>query len=646
MQANKLALIPIIVIIVSILTTLVFGFSEKIYFNPPNVAFALNLVFWSIATISIAYISAKSFIKEGSAIVLIISCSIIVLGLSLIISGWVTNFSGNYSVAIANIGIFVAAALQVLCGILSLTGKTESKIRNRIKALIPIYIITVVFVLAISIMALIGLLPTFFTSSGPTLLRQAVLGSGILFFAISCILFTEQYLKSKALSLYWYAVAIGLFSISLLSTFEVKVLGDVPTWLGRIGLYIGATYLLAAILSTKKRADGTDRASAWAEAFKANPEQFATLFRNMLDAFVYGKIFVDGNGKPFDGLILEVNEAFEKITGIKREDAVGKKITELVPGVQNDPAGWIAIYGRVAITGEPAHFENYLEPLKKWYHVSSYSPKKGYYVSIFEDITERKKAEEALRQSEHKLEEYNKNLEKLVEERSKQLKDAERLAAIGATAGMVGHDIRNPLQAITGDLYLAKTDAESLPDNEMKKNIIESLVESEKNVEYINKIVQDLQDYARPLNPTPEEADLKLIITKLFAKNNMPDNIKLSVKVENSAQKISTDSYYINRIMFNLINNAVQAMPNGGTLTVHAFKDSKDVVMTVKDTGVGIPKEIQGKMFTAMFTTKSKGQGFGLPVVKRMTEALGGTVTFESQEGKGTTFTVRLPLNR
>jgi len=68
--------------------------------------------------------------------------------------------------------------------------------------------------------------------------------------------------------------------------------------------------------------------------------------------------------------------------------------------------------------------------------------------------------------------------------------------------------------------------------------------------------------------------------------------------------------------------------------------------MTVTDTGVGIPKDVQAKLFTPMFTTKSKGQGFGLPVVKRMTESLGGTVTFESQEGKGTTFTVRLPLNR
>jgi signal transduction histidine kinase len=93
----------------------------------------------------------------------------------------------------------------------------------------------------------------------------------------------------------------------------------------------------------------------------------------------------------------------------------------------------------------------------------------------------------------------------------------------------------------------------------------------------------------------------------------------------------------------NLVTNAVQAMPNGGNLTIDAHKEEDNTILSVKDTGVGIPQEIRDKMFTLMFTTKAKGQGFGLPVVKRMAESLGGTVTFESQEGKGTTFIVRLP---
>ena len=266
------------------------------------------------------------------------------------------------------------------------------------------------------------------------------------------------------------------------------------------------------------------------------------------------------------------------------------------------------------------------------------------------EIEERKKAEEKLLQTQVRLEEnaiqleeYTSQLEELAEQRANKLKDAERLAAIGATAGMVGHDIRNPLQAITGDIYLAKTDLESLPESDDKASIVESLVEIEKNIDYINKIVADLQDYARPLNPKAEQSDFKEVVERLLAKNGLPENIEVSVKVAENARIISADSYYLNRIMYNLVTNSVQAMPEGGKLTIQTHKELNNIVIDVKDTGVGIPQDIRNKIFTVMFTTKSKGQGFGLPVVKRMTESLGGTVTFESEEGKETTFTLRLP---
>ena len=617
---------------------LFYDFSDIIYLNPPNLAFALNLIFWSIATISISYISAKSFLKEGSAIVLVISCSIIVLGLSLIISGWVTDFSGNYSVAIANIGIFASSVLQVLCGILSITGKTNSKVGNSLKTLISIYIVTIVFVLALSVLVCLDYVPTFYTASGPTLLRQTVLGSGIIFFAIACILFIGQYLKSKASSLYWYALAIGLISVSLSSTFEVKVLGDLPTWLGRIGLYIGTIYLIAAILSTKRKAEGTDRASAWAEAFKTNPEQFEALFSNMLDAFIYGKIIVDQEGKPFDWTFLDVNDSYCKITGFKKEQVIGKKVSELYPDEQRDPTNWIGKYGHVALTGEPTHFEGYRLSLKKWLHVSSYSPKKGYFVAIFEDITERKKTEQM-------LEENKNNLERLVEQRTKQLKDAERLAAIGATAGMVGHDIRNPLQAITSDVFLVKSELADFPETENKRNAIESLNEIESNIDYINKIVADLQDFARPLNPREQEANIKAIVEETISKQKRPKGLKVVVDIQDEAQKLMADPDYMKRIISNLVLNAIQAMPNGGKLTVKANIDmqSGEYFLSVEDTGVGIADDVKDKLFTPMFTTKAKGQGFGLAVVKRMTETLGGTVVFDSQPAKGTKFIIRLP---
>jgi signal transduction histidine kinase len=117
--------------------------------------------------------------------------------------------------------------------------------------------------------------------------------------------------------------------------------------------------------------------------------------------------------------------------------------------------------------------------------------------------------------------------------------------------------------------------------------------------------------------------------------------------VENSASKVLADSAYLNRILYNLVTNATQAMSNGGKLTIFAFKDKKtgEALITVEDTGVGIPENVKDKLFTPMFTTKSKGQGFGLAVIKRMAEALDGTVTFDSKEGNGTKFTVRFPQN-
>jgi signal transduction histidine kinase len=224
----------------------------------------------------------------------------------------------------------------------------------------------------------------------------------------------------------------------------------------------------------------------------------------------------------------------------------------------------------------------------------------------------------------------------------KMLQESERLAAIGSTAGMVGHDIRNPLQAITGDVYLLESEVSSLPEGDAKDNMKESLEGIDQNVQYVNKIVQDLQDYARPITPVVTETNLETLFEDML-KNGVPENIEASLRVEKKAKKIVTDTQLLKRVLSNLVSNSLQAMPNGGKLMVRAFRDVGDTVITVEDTGGGIPENVRSRLFTPLFTTKSKGQGFGLPVVKRMTEALGGTVSFESELEKGTKFIIRLP---
>jgi signal transduction histidine kinase len=224
-------------------------------------------------------------------------------------------------------------------------------------------------------------------------------------------------------------------------------------------------------------------------------------------------------------------------------------------------------------------------------------------------------------------------------------KDTERLVAIGQTAGMIGHDIRNPLQAIVSELYMAKEAIANNPHTEGKMQALESINLIEEQTDYISKIISDLQDYARPLKPDYKEVDLAKLVVSVFQTVRVPDKIVLKIDVK-GFPKIKTDPTLIRRALTNLINNAIQAMPEGGELELFAVKTENKAVITVSDTGKGIPEEIKPKLFTPLVTTKAKGQGLGLAVVKRLVEALGGSITFESQEGKGTTFTINLPLEK
>jgi signal transduction histidine kinase len=243
------------------------------------------------------------------------------------------------------------------------------------------------------------------------------------------------------------------------------------------------------------------------------------------------------------------------------------------------------------------------------------------------------------------LEKHTEQLETLVAERTEKLKAAERLATIGATAGMVGHDIRNPLTAITGAVYLAKKELTNLPDGETKGKLENSVALIADQTIYVNKIVEDLQDYARPLNPHIEKTRLEKLVKTIFSELRIPKNVQ-ALYVAEKEPELETDSLYLKRILTNLINNGVQAMPEGGKLTVTSTTVNGKVQISVEDTGVGIPEEAETKLFTPLFTTKSKGQGFGLAVVKRLTDALNGTITFESEAGNGTKFILELPQQK
>jgi signal transduction histidine kinase len=246
----------------------------------------------------------------------------------------------------------------------------------------------------------------------------------------------------------------------------------------------------------------------------------------------------------------------------------------------------------------------------------------------------------------HRL--YSAFLEELVDERTRELEEAQdnllksqRLAVIGEAAAMVGHDLRNPLQAIVNTLYLAQKKIGSSSNKELRE-LLDTISEQ---VEYMNKIVSDLQDYSRTVKPKLVETDLHGLLNETLSAVRVPENVKLSVEIEGDMNfpKLMVDAQLMKRVFINLITNAIQAMPQGGQIRVKASEAGGTVSISLHDTGVGISEENLSRMFQPLFTTKAKGQGLGLAVCKRLVEAHEGRITVESAEGRGATFTIEIP---
>lgn len=136
------------------------------------------------------------------------------------------------------------------------------------------------------------------------------------------------------------------------------------------------------------------------EVLRESERKYRFLFDSMLNGYAYCQILVDENNQPVDFVYLEVNDAFEKLTGLKREDVIGKRVTEAIPGTKEANPELFSIYGKVALTGEETKFDIYFKPLAIWLTISVFSPGKGYFVAVFDNITERKRAEETLQTAE------------------------------------------------------------------------------------------------------------------------------------------------------------------------------------------------------------------------------------------------------
>jgi PAS domain S-box-containing protein len=361
-------------------------------------------------------------------------------------------------------------------------------------------------------------------------------------------------------------------------------------------------------------------------------------YRHLYDTTADGIMARDLQSKMID-----CNQAYAKMLGYTKKELRQLPVQQLIP------ERWLEqrerISKKVLKTGNSILFEReykrkdgsiFSASVRSWRLTDGKGKVVGIW-SIVRDITQQKEQQKY-------LQEQAGALEKIVEDRTNQLKASERLAAIGQTAGMVGHDLRNPLQTVTGELFLARKDVNSLPESEVKSSLQESLQVIESQAVYMDKIVSDLQAFVQPVRIDKKPINLKELIADVLLSVAIPSKIAVKNGVQNGIPQIKADVHLLKRVLINLVTNAVQAMPDGGELKLDGyFNLDGQVSVSIQDTGIGIAEEIKPKIFTPLFTTKPRGQGFGLAVCKRVIEAHCGTISFESVVGKGTKFTIQLP---
>ncbi len=243
-----------------------------------------------------------------------------------------------------------------------------------------------------------------------------------------------------------------------------------------------------------------------------------------------------------------------------------------------------------------------------------------------------------------KLQEKNKELQQAHNE----VIQAEKLASVGRLSAGIAHEIGNPLGIILGYIHMLR---DKKTDDNVRADYLNRM---EKETERVNNIVRNFLDYSRPEKQNIREIDLNKIIHETFALFSCQNDFKNITTLFNLADNLpplTADVKEIQQLLINLALNSRDAMPDGGTLAVTSRLDSINkedrICLIIKDTGTGIPEKDQSKIFDPFFTTKSegKGTGLGLSNVHRIVKSLNGEIELKSFSGKGTSFTIRIPLS-
>ena len=365
----------------------------------------------------------------------------------------------------------------------------------------------------------------------------------------------------------------------------------------------------------------------------ASRSRYRGLLDQMQSIFEYQRVIIDKDGKPVDLELAEVNPAFEKTTGLKIADTLGRRLPMITHGI--DKEYWIRVLGAVALTGQPTVFEEYLKSTDTWYRVTAYSPEKGYVASILEDITEQKQAE-ALRR-----------------DQQWQLSLVERLASMGTLATGVAHEINQPLQALKimadGMIYWY---------DKGKETSVEKVIENCRRISvqagYISDVVEWMQDLVnKEWTETPEQVDVNQMIKRalnMVQERLRSNNIHV---IENTcliAPTVWGDVRRLKEIVIIILVNAMEALDGAEQATKEIVITTCCVagkaVLEISNNGPSIPDDIIGRIFEPFFSSSKSGAnlGMGLSIVQSFIDANNGTIQVMSGNQQ-VTFRIELPLH-
>ncbi|MBF0231964.1 MAG: transporter substrate-binding domain-containing protein, partial [Desulfamplus sp.] len=365
--------------------------------------------------------------------------------------------------------------------------------------------------------------------------------------------------------------------------------------------------------------------------------QYFELFEKMLDGFALHEIICDEKGNPVDYRFIAVNPAFEKMTELRADDIIGKRVLEILPSTE---PYWIETYGKVALAGESIMFENYSKEFGRHFAVSSYQTEYMQFACILQDITDKKNSMD----KEKKL--------------TKQLQQAQKLEAIGILAGGISHDFNNILSPILGHAEIL------LDDIEQKSPLRDSLIEINRAALRAKELVKQILTFSRQ-----GDTDIKLIKMQPIIKealklirSTIPATIDIRQNIMSKCGPVMADPTQIHQIIMNLGTNAFHAMEDtGGELSVKLYEvelgEHDDLIhvemppgiyacLEISDTGTGMNPEIVTNIFNPFFTTKAlgKGTGLGLSVVHGIVKSMNGAINVYSEPGKGTRFNIYIPV--